>query len=55
MIRIRDEGEIIKEGFNFYPLSSVSSFGFVLRIKHTIYRVRYSKFAKKWFIGKTTL
>ena len=46
MFYIRDEGEQIKNGFNFYPDGS-GSIGFVLRIKQTSYFVRYAKKLQK--------
>lgn len=50
-MNIRDEGQPILEGFNFYPLSSNSSFGFVRRKGENLYYVRYSKMTGKWVIG----
>lgn len=55
MLHVRDEGGIVRQGLNFYPLRSSSSFGCIARIKHTIYKFRYSKVSKKWFIGKESL
>jgi hypothetical protein len=52
MIYFRHEGEKLDNGINFYPLSSMSSIGFRFKWYHQIYLVRYSKFAKKWFIGR---
>jgi hypothetical protein len=52
MIYFRQEGEKLDNGINFYPLSSASSFGFRVRWNDEIYLVRYSKFVKKWFIGR---
>lgn len=60
MIYVRKAGGEIKNGFNFYPLSDRESFGFIFRYGSTIpltkfgskaFRFRYSKNAKKWFIG----
>ena len=56
MIYIRDEGEPVRNGFNFYPLDSFSSAGFVLRIGTRVLWVRYSKyrygtFTKRLFIS----
>jgi hypothetical protein len=50
MFNIRDEGEIIKQGFNFYPTKS-GQVGFVLRIKDKFITVRYSKVAKRFIIS----
>ena len=47
MFNIRDEGELIKQGFNFYPLNS-SQIGIVLRIKNKFFAIRYSKVLKRW-------
>jgi hypothetical protein len=55
MIYFRHEGDKVSNGINFYPLTSISSFGFRIRIKNKVYRVRYSKIAKKWFIGKSAI
>lgn len=51
MINIRDEGEPVKYGINFYPLNSASSGGFVLKFwpKRALF-VRYSKGTKKFYI-----
>jgi hypothetical protein len=50
MFNIRDEGEQVKQGFNFYPLKS-SHIGFVLRIKDRTYTVRYSKVVKRLVVS----
>lgn len=42
MLWIRREGELIRQGFNFYPWSDPSSRGFILRIRNYIFRCRYS-------------
>lgn len=42
MIHIRDEGGIVRTGFNFYPLSS-NQFGFVFKLKDFVFFVRYNK------------
>lgn len=51
MIYVRKAGGEIKDGFNFYPLLDRDSFGFILRYGLKAFRCRYSKNAKKWFIG----
>jgi hypothetical protein len=53
MIHIRKEGQPVRFGFNFYPLSDKGSAGFVLKITNrlTIW-FRYSKVTKQWNIGK---
>ena len=42
MMYIRDEGENVRTGFNFYPLAS-SQFGFVFKLKDFVLFVRYNK------------
>lgn len=42
MIHIRDEGESVRPGFNFYPLNS-NQVGFVFSIRSFILFVRYNK------------
>ena len=42
MIHIRDEGGIVRQGFNFYPLTS-NQFGFVFKLKSFALFVRYNK------------
>lgn len=49
MIHIRDEGEPVKNGFNFYPLNSKSSVGVVLRVGKYALWMRYSKKRNKIF------
>ena len=50
MIRFRDEGRIIKNGFNFYKLSDEHSAGFIFKIGNSAFWCRYSKSAKRWFL-----
>ena len=50
MFNIRDEGEVVKQGFNFYPTKS-SHIGFVLRIKDKFITVRYSKVVKRFVVS----
>ena len=52
MIHIRDEGERIRNGFNFYPFKS-DHIGFVFAW-HSIkkFQIRYSKIAGLLWIGK---
>ena len=42
MIHIRDEGGVIRTGFNMYPLSS-NQFGFVFKLNTFVLYVRYNK------------
>jgi hypothetical protein len=52
MIHIRDEGEIIKTGFNFYPFKS-SHFGFKFYINgKQSWQLRYSKPTGLLWIGQ---
>ena len=55
MVYFRHEGDKISNGINFYPLTSMTSFGFRIKFGSKLYRVRYSKFAKKWFIGRSAI
>ena len=50
MFNIRDEGELVKQGFNFYPIKSSSSARFVLKIKNKCIYVRYSKVVKRFMV-----
>jgi len=50
IINTGNEGEYIKQGFNFYPLGCKSSVGFVFRFFNTIFTFRWSKIRKKFFI-----
>lgn len=61
MIHIRREGEKLHNGFNFYPLSDNSSFGFVFRygskmpetnLGSRAFWFRYSKQTRQWIIGR---
>ncbi len=54
LMHIRDEGETIQYGFNFYPLSSIHV-GFVLRTANALYRFRFSKITKKIYITRQGL
>jgi hypothetical protein len=49
MFYIRDEGEVVKNGFNFYPLNSSHSIGVVIKVWKYALMVRYSKLRKKMF------
>lgn len=49
MIHIRDEGEPVKNGFNYYPLNSKNSVGVVLRVGKYALWLRYSKKKSKIF------
>jgi hypothetical protein len=47
MIHIRNEGEAIRTGFNFYPPKS-NLFGFVFKAGTLTFTARYNKTTKKW-------
>lgn len=49
MIHWKSEGDTLYQGFNFYKPSSNHSAGFILLLKNRVWRMRYSKYAKKWF------
>lgn len=54
MFYIRDEGEPVRNGFNFYPFKSTNSVGVVIRLnKHAIW-LRYSKLRRKLFCSLQT-
>lgn len=42
MIHIRDEGGVVRQGLNFYPLTS-NQVGFVFRFKDLFFTLRYNK------------
>jgi hypothetical protein len=48
---IRDEMGALKNGFNFYPLSSPHSFGFKLKLGRWVFRIRYSKISGHTYCG----
>jgi hypothetical protein len=50
MFYVRREGETVRNGFNFYPASDTHSKGFIFRLGLRSLRVRYSIYAKKWFV-----
>ena len=51
MIHITQEGGVIRNGFNFYPLTDKSSFGFRFRYGSKIFWLRYSKVTKRLTVG----
>jgi hypothetical protein len=53
MIHIRGEGEVVRTGFNFYPLSDKGSAGFIFKICNRRMQVRYSKITGKWNVTST--
>lgn len=54
MIYIRDEGEPVKNGFNFYPASSTNSRGVVVRLGKLAIWLRYSLLRKRMFVSFQT-
>jgi hypothetical protein len=54
MIYIRTEGEKVRQGFNFYPLTDTGSAGVVLKLGKRIIWMRYSKITGKLNV-KTTV
>lgn len=42
MIRVRDEGGVVRQGFNIYPRNS-GSVGFLLALGRVRFMLRYSK------------
>ena len=50
-VHITGEGELVRNGINFYPLRDKSSFGFKLRCGAKVFWLRYSKRANRFFIG----
>ena len=51
MIRFREDGTYIHQGFNIYYPSDKDSSGFILRIWNWKLRMRWSKNVHKWFIS----
>jgi len=51
MFHITREGNEIRNGFNFYPISDPYSFGGKFRIGQRLWTVRYSTARGKWFVN----
>ena len=51
MFHIREEGGVVRNGFNFYKLSDKGSAGFIFKFINYIGWFRYSKITKRWNIG----
>lgn len=51
LLHWRKEGEKLGQGLSFYHPSDTASIGVFLRIGNRMWRLRYSKVAKKWFRG----
>ncbi len=52
MIHIRSEGEVIRNGLNFYPLTDKGSAGVILKLGKRIVQARYSKIKGKFTCQK---
>jgi hypothetical protein len=52
MLYLRSEGGIVRNGFNFYPLSDKGSVGFIFRLGNTAIWFRYSKITGKFICQK---
>jgi hypothetical protein len=53
MMHLRSEGEVVRQGFNFYPLSDTGSAGFILKLGKRTLQVRYSKITGKLNVAST--
>lgn len=51
MFHLREEGQVVRNGFNFYKLSDKSNAGFIFRLGTKFFTLRYSKIRKTWIIG----
>lgn len=51
MIYWKKEGAQVRQGISIYHPGDAHSIGCVLRIGNRLWRLRYSKVAKKWFTG----
>jgi hypothetical protein len=51
MIHITEEGGVIRNGFNFYPIGDKGSCGFRFRYGSKIFWLRYSKVTKQLTVG----
>lgn len=48
----RSEGDPVREGFNVYPLDDKGSIGFLFRRGDMIFKFRYSKIMRRFYIKK---
>lgn len=55
MIYVTEEGAVLKCGVHFYPWSDPVSFGLRIRLKKTLYSIRWSKHRKQFFCARATL
>lgn len=51
MFHIRDEGQQVRSGFNFYRLSDTHNAGFVFALGSRRLWFRFGKVSKHWIIG----
>ena len=54
MIYITQEGGVIRNGVNFYPLGDAGSIGFRFRLGLKVFWFRYSRITQRWTIKNTT-
>ena len=52
MIYVRAEGEKVRNGLNFYPLTDKGSAGVIVRLGKTALWLRYSKITGKFICQK---
>ena len=52
MLCFKREGKRLKQGLNVYSLLDKHSFGFVFLLGRWVFRMRYSKNAECWFVGR---
>ena len=55
MIYVTEEGAALKYGVHFYPWRDKSSFGLRVRLKKTLYSIRWSKLRKRFFCFRAAL
>ena len=53
MIHLRSEGEVVRTGFNFYPLTDKGSAGFIFKLGNRKISFRYSKITGKLNVKST--
>lgn len=51
MMHFYKEGELLHQGLNIYHPKDDNSAGCIFRIDNHIWRLRYSKFSRKWHWG----
>ena len=50
LFHVKKEGVELQQGVNYYPLKDRNSVGFVVLVGLWVFRVRYSKIAKRVFV-----